>query len=127
MENNAEEGGFGVKERERVLKLLSGEKPDQVPWFGDLAYWLPYAHENRVIDPRYQGDGIYALHQDLGVGFYLQGYEPFSGEAAVSRPPDLSMRRSFSRAASPLPSPDVTEGLRSAGRGAVMIRPPQTG
>ena len=35
-----------MKERERVLTLLSGGKPDQVPWFGDLAYWIPYAEEN---------------------------------------------------------------------------------
>ncbi len=70
-----------MKERERVLRLLAGETPDQVPWFGDLAYWLPYAHGNRVIDEKYKGDGIYRLHEDLGVGFYLQGYEPFTGEA----------------------------------------------
>ena len=25
--------------REQVLKILQGEKPDKVPWFGDLDYW----------------------------------------------------------------------------------------
>ncbi len=70
-----------MKERERVLTLLSGGKPDQVPWFGDLAYWIPYAEENHVIGEEYKGDGLFRLHRDLGVGFYLQGYEPFAGVA----------------------------------------------
>ena len=70
-----------MKERERVLTLLSGGTPDQVPWLGDLAYWLPYAHGQHVIDEKYKGDGIYQLHKDLGLGFYLQGYEPFTGVA----------------------------------------------
>ena len=25
--------------RERILAVLKGEKPDLVPWFGDLDYW----------------------------------------------------------------------------------------
>ena len=25
--------------RERILSLLNGKRPDQVPWFGDLDYW----------------------------------------------------------------------------------------
>ncbi len=70
-----------MKERERILTLLAGGKPDQVPWFGDLAYWLPYAHQRRIIDAKYRGDGLYQLHEDLGLGFYLQGYEPFTGVA----------------------------------------------
>jgi len=35
------------------------------------------ALENGLIDAKYAGDGLYALHRDLGVGFYLQGYMPF--------------------------------------------------
>ena len=70
-----------MKERERVLTLLSGGQPDQVPWLGDLAYWLPYAFDHHVIDDKYRGDGIFRLHEDLGLGFYLQGYEPFIGES----------------------------------------------
>ncbi len=66
-----------MTERERVLTLLSGKKPDQVPWFGDLAYWYPYALDKNVVDTKYAGDGLYQLHRDLGVGFYLQGYFPF--------------------------------------------------
>ena len=66
-----------MNERERVLLLLSGGTPDQVPWFGDLSYWYYPALANGQIDKRYESDGIYDLHRDLGVGFYLQGYFPF--------------------------------------------------
>jgi len=66
-----------VSERERLLTLLSGGVPDQVPWLGDLDYWVPYALAERRIDAKYAGDGIFQLHRDLGVGFYLQGHSPF--------------------------------------------------
>ena len=29
-----------MNRREDVLKLLRGEKPEYLPWFGDLAYWI---------------------------------------------------------------------------------------
>jgi len=66
-----------MTERERLLTLLSGGTPDQVPWYGDLTYWLPSALQNGLIDARYAGDGLFDLHRDLGVGYYLQGYMPF--------------------------------------------------
>lgn len=70
-----------MTERERVLKLLRGEQPDRVPWFGDLDYWIPYAKAEGIVDQYADGEGLYQLHRDLGVGFYLQGYFPFVGEA----------------------------------------------
>lgn len=70
-----------MTERERLLTLLSGKTPDQVPWLGDLSYWVPYALGKGVIDQAYGGDGLFRLHRDLGVGFYLQGYFPFEEEA----------------------------------------------
>ncbi len=69
-----------MTERERVLSLLNGQTPDQVPWFGDPAYRVPYAHDKRVVADTCKGDGLFQLHRDLGVGFYLQGYEPFRAE-----------------------------------------------
>lgn len=66
-----------MTERERVLAVLRSEKPDRVPWLGDLSYWMPYAFEKGVIGSEYAGDGVYKLHRDLGLGFYLQGYFPF--------------------------------------------------
>jgi len=62
--------------RSRALAVLKGEKPDRVPWYGDLDYWLAYLRAEKLLPERYQGDGLYQLHRDLGVGFYLQGYLP---------------------------------------------------
>jgi len=64
--------------RERILCILKGEKPDYVPWFGDLDYWA-----NSLIKRGLKPTGFIASddyirwHRDLGVGFYLQGYFPY--------------------------------------------------
>ena len=63
--------------RERVLSVLKDEKPDRVPWFGDLDYWMTYLKKTGGLDEKYLGNGMLELHRDLGVGFYLQGYFPF--------------------------------------------------
>jgi uroporphyrinogen-III decarboxylase len=64
--------------RERILTILSGKQPDQVPWFGDLDYWANSLIK-RGLKP---GDFILSdeymdWHRELGVGFYLQGYFPY--------------------------------------------------
>jgi uroporphyrinogen-III decarboxylase len=64
--------------RERILSLLHGKRPDQVPWFGDLDYYA-----NSLIKRGIKPDGFIASsdyinwHRELGVGFYLQGYFPY--------------------------------------------------
>jgi hypothetical protein len=69
--------------REQVLAILSGRQPDQVPWFGDLSYWYGYLAAENKLAPAHQGaEGIYQMHRDLGVGFYLQGYFPFKQDYA---------------------------------------------
>ena len=64
--------------RERVLTVLRGGKPDQVPWFGDLDYWATalIAQGERPQDFK-SSDAYLDWHRELGVGFYLQGYFPF--------------------------------------------------
>ena len=64
--------------RERIFAVLRGEKPDQVPWFGDLDY-LASSLIRRGLKPRgfIQSDDYIRWHKELGVGFYLQGYFPF--------------------------------------------------
>jgi uroporphyrinogen-III decarboxylase len=64
--------------RERVLKLLNHTAPDRVPWFGDLDYWYSAAQTAGQLPPEYLGDGYFQLNRDLGVGFYLQGFFPFT-------------------------------------------------
>jgi hypothetical protein len=72
--------------RERVLAVLNGEKPDMVPWLGDLDYYFNYLKEISAVPDQYKAQavdqhisekGIQQLHKDLGIGFYLQGFFPF--------------------------------------------------
>ena len=67
-----------MTERERVLAILSGRRPDQVPWFADLDYYTAglIARGERPADFK-QSDDYLDWHRKLGVGFYLQGYMPF--------------------------------------------------
>lgn len=83
--------------RERILAILKKEKPDYVPWCGDLAYWIDYLLKDNKMPEQYMkkstqrqsvmneglasafvGEGLQTLHRDLDVGFYLQGYFPFT-------------------------------------------------
>lgn len=64
--------------RERLLTILKGDKPDQVPWFGDLDYWANSLIK-RGVKPKdfILSDDYIQWHHELGVGFYLQGYFPY--------------------------------------------------
>ena len=64
--------------RERVLAVLRGERPDRVPWFGDLDYWVGAMRSRGTLPADYAGDGYFKLHRDLEVGFYLQGDFPWT-------------------------------------------------
>jgi hypothetical protein len=76
-----------LNERERLLRVLKGDKADKTPWYGDLSWWhaaheeigdLPAAYTDQAADlPRSQshfqlaptaGDGYLRLHQDTGIG-----------------------------------------------------------
>ena len=64
--------------RDRVLALLSGRQPDQVPWFADLDYFTTglIARGEKPADFK-QSDAYIDWHRELGAGFYLQGHFPF--------------------------------------------------
>ena len=64
--------------RERILMLLNRTVPDRVPWFGDLDYWYHAAIKKGELNDKYRSDGYFQLNKDLGVGFYLQGFFPFT-------------------------------------------------
>lgn len=78
-----------MSRRDDVKRVLDGKKPEYVPWFGDLDYWLSYLKAERMIPDAYAAmgrgtlsggltdDGLQKLHKDLEVGFYLQAYFPF--------------------------------------------------
>ena len=64
--------------RERLLTILSGSKPDQVPWFGDLDYLANSMIKRGLRPPDFiLSDEYINWHRELGVGFYLQGYFPY--------------------------------------------------
>jgi hypothetical protein len=64
--------------RERILALLHGDRPDQVPWFGDLDYWASALIAQGKKPAGFTRSAEYIQwHRSLGVGFYLQGYFPF--------------------------------------------------
>ncbi len=64
--------------RKRVLKILKGETPDRMPWFGDLDY-LACSLIAQGLKPGDFGssEDYIEWHRVLGVGFYLQGFFPF--------------------------------------------------
>jgi hypothetical protein len=73
-----------MNERQRVLAVLKGQKPDRIPWYADLDYWISYLKAENRVPVKYrdgQGEispqGVCQLSRDLGAGFYLQGYFPF--------------------------------------------------
>ncbi len=64
--------------RERILSILKGEKPDQLPWAGDLDYWAHSLIKTRQKPKGFiQSADYIEWHRELGVGFYLQGYFPY--------------------------------------------------
>ena len=64
--------------RERILTILKGGQPDQVPWAGDLDYWAnALIKMGKKPEGFIQSDDYIKWHKDLGVGFYLQGYFPY--------------------------------------------------
>jgi len=64
--------------RDRILTILKGEQPDQVPWFGDLDYWANSLITRGLKPKEFIKSADYIQwHRELGVGFYLQGYFPY--------------------------------------------------
>lgn len=64
--------------RERILTILQGKQPDQVPWCGDLDYWANSLIKRGLKPTDFvKSDEYMEWHRDLGVGYYLQGYFPY--------------------------------------------------
>lgn len=70
-----------MTERERMLSILQRKQPDQLPWCADLIYWTFGMETDHTYPEKYRNtwydNSFQQLHRDLGIGFYLQGYEPF--------------------------------------------------
>jgi Uroporphyrinogen decarboxylase (URO-D). len=65
-----------MNERERLMAVLRGDKPDRSPWFGDLSYLYSSMEIDGKLEVKYKGDeGYLRFYQDLGVGICF--YPPF--------------------------------------------------
>ncbi len=60
-----------MKNRDNLIKIFKGQKPEHPLWFADLSWWY-YAEtiQNKVPD-KFMGDGIIDLYKELGCGIYL--------------------------------------------------------
>ena len=64
--------------RKRALDVLRGKRPDRLPWFADLSWWVLGEREDGALDPRYEGpEGFVNLHQYLRTGLYLPLVWPY--------------------------------------------------
>lgn len=58
--------------RERLLAVFSGQRPDHLPWFGDLGYWRAAHDAMGDLREIYRGhEGYVRLHRDYHCGMYL--------------------------------------------------------
>lgn len=72
-----------MTERQRFLSVLRGEKPDRVPWYGDLSYYYFALQQDNMLENKYRGDsGYLQFHIDKGVGIYF--YAPNMWEISYS-------------------------------------------
>jgi hypothetical protein len=64
--------------RQRLLAVFSGDRPDAIPWFGDLSYWRAAHQAMGDLPPEYEGEeGYVRLHRDHHCGMYLGGANPY--------------------------------------------------
>ncbi|MGQ9553500.1 MAG: uroporphyrinogen decarboxylase family protein [Anaerolineae bacterium] len=64
-----------MTQRERLLAVFRGEKPERIPWCADLTYYQEGQAAWGTLPEQYHGaDGLMRLHRDLGVGrtFYVR-------------------------------------------------------
>lgn len=45
--------GKNMSRRHDVIKVLNGQSPEYVPWFGDLEYWMNYLAKEKLIPEKY--------------------------------------------------------------------------
>ncbi len=54
--------------RKRILTIVKGGQPDQVPWFGDLEYWAAGRIGREEVSHNFVRSQAYIdWHRDLGV------------------------------------------------------------
>lgn len=67
--------------RQRILAVLNHRAPDRVPWCADLDYFTTGKISRGELPADYRSRTEYIdWHEELGCGFYLQGFFPFQAE-----------------------------------------------
>lgn len=65
-----------MTERERLLSVLRGKKPDKMPWYADLSYLYDSMVIRGTLQDKYKGEtGYLNFYKDLGAGICF--YPPF--------------------------------------------------
>jgi uroporphyrinogen-III decarboxylase len=57
-----------VTNRERLLAILSGERPDNIPWIPRLLLWYNAHKKAGTLPERYRGWSLRDIERDLGLG-----------------------------------------------------------
>ncbi len=63
--------GSSARQRDRLLAVLRGERPDRLPWYAMLSFWWEQQDERGLLPVRWQGaNGLLAVHCETGAGYY---------------------------------------------------------
>ena len=57
-----------MTQRERVMAVLEGKKPDRVPWFPDITRWYLNGENNQTLPDEYKEIDIFDFYRKLGAG-----------------------------------------------------------
>ena len=61
-----------MTQRERLLAVIRGERPDRVPWVADITYWRSARERDGTLPEEYAGaEGNLRQHRDLGLCAYF--------------------------------------------------------
>ena len=57
-----------MTDRERILAVLAGRRPDRIPWIPRLLLWYNAHSRAGTLPARYRGMTLREVERDLGVG-----------------------------------------------------------
>ena len=64
--------------RERILAIIDGKKPDRVPWIPRLQLWYKFHKASGTLPDRYRGWSLRDIERDLGMGTPARNANIFS-------------------------------------------------
>ena len=92
--------------RDSFLKLLNGEKADEVVWTADLSYWISGQKQTGAADPSWDTEeGYLKLHADLGVMPYYYYDKFWTGNAVYDGTVSMATQTQGERSARLIETP----------------------